>query len=60
MLITNDTKMRPHNGIEFADFGVFKALQFSKFNIRRDFIFEMETLISTHQIREVGDNLSRL
>ena len=46
--------MEPHNGIEFADFGVYKAWQFSKYNVRRDPIFEMETLMGTHQVKEVG------
>ena len=27
-------KMGPHNEIEFADFGVYKAWQFSKYNVR--------------------------
>ena len=47
-------KMGPHNGIEFADFGVYKAWQFSKYNVRRDPIFEVETLMGTHQVKEVG------
>ena len=46
--------MGPHNGIEIADFGVYKARQFSKYNVRRDPIFEMEIFICTHQIKEVG------
>ena len=47
-------KMGPHNGIDFADFGVYKAWQFSKYNVRRDPIVEMETLMGTHQVKEVG------
>ena len=46
--------MGPHLGIEFADFGVYNAWQFSKYNVRRDPIFEVETLMGTHQIKEVG------
>ena len=45
--------MGPHNGIDFADFGVYKAWQFSKYHVRRDPIFEMETLMGTHQVKEV-------
>ena len=39
----NATKNGPHKKIEFADFGVFKVWQFSKYNVRRDPIFEVET-----------------
>ena len=46
-------KMGPHNDIEFADFGVFKVWQFFKYNVRRDPIFEGETLMGTHQVKEV-------
>ena len=35
---TNATKQGPHNGIEVADFGVYKARQFSMYNIIRDCI----------------------
>ena len=38
---TNATKIGTHKGIEFADFGLCKAWQFSKYNGRRDPIFEM-------------------
>ena len=38
---TNATEIGFHNGIEFAVFGVYKAWQFSKYNVRRDPIFEM-------------------
>ena len=55
---TNATKMGPHNGIEYADFGVYKVWQFSKYNVRRDPIFEMETLMGTHQVKEVGGTTS--
>ena len=37
----NTTKIGPHNGIEFADFGVYKAWQFSNYDVRRDPFFEM-------------------
>ena len=47
-------KMGPHNGIEFADFNVTKAWQFSKYNVRRDTIFEVETFMGTHQVKAVG------
>ena len=46
-------KIGLHNGIEFADFDVYKAWQLSKYNIRRDFIFEVETLMDTHQVKAV-------
>ena len=46
--------MGPHKGIAFADFGVYKAWQFSKYKVRRDSIFEVETLMGTHRIKEVG------
>ena len=51
-------KMGPHNGKEFADFGVYKAWQFSKYNVRRDTIFEVETFMGTHQVNAVGDATS--
>ena len=42
---------------------MYKAWQFSKYNVRRDFIFEIETLMGTHQVKDVGgaisDNVSR-
>ena len=47
-------KMGPHNGIEFADFGVTKAWQFSKYNVRRDTIFEVEIFMGTYQVKAVG------
>ena len=47
---TNATEKGPHNGIEFADFGVYKAWKFSKSNVRRNVILETETFISTHLI----------
>ena len=50
---TNATEMGPHNGIEFADFGVYKAWQFSKYNVRRATIFEVETLMGTHQVKDL-------
>ena len=46
--------MEHHLKIEFADFVEYKAWQFSKFNVRRDHIFEVETLMGTHQVKEVG------
>ena len=46
--------MGPHNGIEFSDFGVYKAWQFSRYNVRRATIFEVETLMGTHQVKAVG------
>ena len=33
---TNATEKGPHNGIELADFGVYKAWQFSMYNIMID------------------------
>ena len=47
-----------HNGGEFADFGVYKAWQFSKYNVRRANIFEVETLMGTHQVKAVGGETS--
>ena len=46
--------MGPHKEIKFADFDVYKAWQFSKYNVIRDPIFEVETLMDTHQVKEVG------
>ena len=51
-------KMGPHNEIEFADFGVYKAWQFSKYNVRRATIFEVETFMATHQVKAVGSATS--
>ena len=45
--------MGPHKEIEFADFGVYKAWQISKYNARRNPIFAMETYMGTHQVKEV-------
>ena len=39
--------MGPYKGIEFADFDVYKAWQFSKYNVRRDPIFEVEAFMDT-------------
>ena len=36
---TNAKEKGPHNGIELADFGVYKAWQFSIYNITIDRIF---------------------
>ena len=38
-------KIRSLKRIEFSDFDVYKAWQFSKYNVRRDPIFEVETLM---------------
>ena len=46
--------MGPHLGIEFADFSVYTAWQISKFNVKRNPIFEVETLIGKIQVKEVG------
>ena len=46
--------MGPNTKIEFADVDVCKAWQFSKYNVRKNFIFEMETLMGTHQVKETG------
>ena len=46
--------MRFHNWIEFTDFGVYKAWQFSKNDVRRDPLFEMEILMGSLQVKEVG------
>ena len=42
--------MGPHKGIEFADFDVYKAWQFFKYNVGGDPLFEVETLMNTHRI----------
>ena len=47
---TNATENGPHNGIELADFGDYKAWQFSMYNVRRDSIFETKRLMGTHWI----------
>ena len=48
---TNATETGPHYRIELADFGVYKAWQFSNYNVRRDFILETKTLMGTHWIK---------
>ena len=45
--------MGHHRGIEFANFRVIKAWQFYKYNVRRDPIFEVETLMGTYQVKEI-------
>ena len=40
--------------IEFNDFRVIKARQFFKYNVKKDPIFEIVTLMGTHQVKEVG------
>ena len=52
-------KIGPHKGIEFADFDVYKAWQFSKYYVRRDPIFEVERLMDTHHVKEVGGATSQ-
>ena len=52
-------KMGHNRGIKFADFRVIKVWQFSKYNVRSDFIFEVETLMGTHQVKEVGGATSQ-
>ena len=44
-------KIGHHKGIEFANFRVIKAWQFSMYNVKRDFILESETLMGTHWIK---------
>ena len=46
--------MGPYKWIIFVDFGVFKTWQFSNYNVRRDPIIEIETLMITHQFKEVA------
>ena len=38
---------------EFADFGVYKAGQFSKYNVLKNFIFEVKTIMGTHQVKKL-------
>ena len=45
-------KMGPHKRIEFADFDVNNAWQFSKYNERRDPIFKVEKIIARYRIKE--------
>ena len=45
------TENGSHKGIEFADIGVYKAWQFSKNNVQREFIIETKTLMGTHWIK---------
>ena len=45
--------MGPHLGIEFADYSVYNAWQISEFNVTRDCICEIETLIGKIQVIEV-------
>ena len=48
---TNATEKGPNKWIELADFAVYKAWQFSMYNIRRDPILETKTLMGTHWIK---------
>ena len=41
---TNATENGHHLGIEFADFGEYKAWQFSKYNVKRDPILRLRHL----------------
>ena len=50
----NVTENGLNKGIVFADFDVYKAWQFSMSIVRRDPIFEVETLMGTHQVKEVN------
>ena len=51
---TNATENGASYRDRIADFDVYKAWQFSKYNVRRDPIFDVETLMATHRIKEVG------
>ena len=44
--------------VRIAAFDVFKTWQFSKYNVWRDTVFEFETLMGTHQVKEVGTAIS--
>lgn len=48
---TNAIENKFYKKIKFADFGVDKAWHFSMYNIRQDFIFEITTLMGTHQVK---------
>ena len=48
---TNVTEKGTQKEIEFAGFYVYKARQFSMYNVRRNHILESETLIGTHWIK---------
>ena len=56
---TNATEKGLYNGIELADFGVYKAWQFSKYNVQRDFILENKTFMGTHWIKRCETCLFR-
>ena len=47
--ITNATKKENYKEIIFAHF-VYKFWQFFKYNVKSNFIFEVETLMGTHQV----------
>ena len=51
-------KMGPHKRIEFADFDVYNAWQFSTYNVRKNPIFEVDILMGTHRIKKVDVFLS--
>ena len=45
---TNATERGAYKRLEFVDFGVYKAWQFSKYNVRINPIIEAETLMVMH------------
>ena len=52
-LTINATIKRPNITIELFDFGVFKTWYLLKYNVRTDSIYKAETLISTHQVKNM-------
>lgn len=50
---TNATEKMHFNKNKFVDFGVDKASQFSKYNVRRNFIIDVETRFAPHRVLEV-------
>lgn len=50
---TNAREKVPYQGIQFAEFCIYKDLQYLIYNVKIDFIFENEILMGTHWINYV-------
>ena len=59
MFTTNAPDKGSQKRIEFANYDAYKALQFSMYNVRRDFILESETLIGTQWIKRYETSIFR-
>ena len=57
--ITYAAEKENKNKKEFANFNVYKAWHFFMYNLRKDSIFESETLMSTHWIKRCETCLYR-